>query len=545
VLKADALRAAHDAGPLFDDVSFVLADGERAGLVGPNGVGKSTLLRILAGLHRSEAGHVSVGAGDRVAYLEQQPPDPDLTLAEHLERAAGEVYSIDRRMRAVEAAMGERPTRELAMEYDRLQARIEALDGWAFRDTIDEIRRRIGIADLPDGAPLRELSGGQAARAMLAGVLLGRPTVLLLDEPTNHLDLDGIRWLEGYLAGFGGSLLVVTHDRRFLDHAVSWIYELDPVTRTLEIYRGGYSEFRVEKQRRFERATEEHRMQDRYRKRMQEDIARARNQARSTESSAGGPGSDKLKRYAKKVAKKAKARENRLQRQMGAAEWIERPQQAATLTVELTGASERGRRLVAMERVTAGYDGKVVLEGVDLTVSGRDRLAVTGPNGAGKSTLFRLLSGELKPAAGRMIREADVAVLPQSHDRLPRQRSVLEHYRSQVVGHEHEARAVLGWFLFAQEQLFRPLATLSAGERSRLLIAIMVMSGAELLLLDEPTNHLDFASIDVIERALNEFRGTVLAISHDREFIRNIGCDRVLEIRDRHVRELDRETPQE
>ena len=541
MLKADALRAAHDAGPLFDDVSFVLADGERAGLVGPNGVGKSTLLRILAGLSPAEAGHVSIGARDRVAYLEQQPPDPDLTLAVYLQRAAGEVYTIDRRMRAVEAAMGEHPTRDLAEQYDRLQARIAALDGWAFRDTIDEIRRRIDIADLPDGAPLRELSGGQAARAMLAGVLLGRPTVLLLDEPTNHLDLDGIRWLEGYLAGFGGSLLVVTHDRRFLDRAVSWIHELDPVTRRLETYRGGYSEFRIEKQRRFERATEEHRMQERYRKRIEEDIARARSQARESESTAGGLGSDKLKRYAKKVAKKAKAREHRLQRQMGAEAWIERPQRAATLRLELTGVSERGRRLVALERVTAGYDGTVVLDDVDLSVSGRDRLAVTGPNGAGKSTLFRLLSGELAPASGRVMRDAAVAVLPQSHDRLPLGRGVLEHYRSRVVGHEHEARAVLGWFLFSQEQLFRPLATLSAGERSRLLIAIMVMSGAELLLLDEPTNHLDFASIDVVEQALNEFRGTVLAISHDREFIRNIGCDRVLEIRDGHLRELDRE----
>jgi ATPase subunit of ABC transporter with duplicated ATPase domains len=538
VLKAESISAAHDAGPLFDDVSFVLSNGERAGLVGPNGVGKSTLLRVLAGLHPATAGHVSTGAGDRVAYLDQQPPDPELTLSQHLERSAGEVYSIDRRMRQLETMMSGSAGASIVDEYDRLQSRIVALDGWAFRDTIDEVRRRIGIAELRDDAKLRELSGGQAARVMLAGVLLCRPTVLLLDEPTNHLDLDGIRWLERYLTSFTGSLLVVTHDRRFLDHAVSWIYELDPVTATLESYRGGYTEFNAEKQRRFERAQEEHRAQERYRKRLEADIDRARSQARSTEDSASGPGSDKLKRYAKKVAKKAKARENRLQRQMGAGEWIPRPEQAPTLALELTGVSQRGQRLVSLEQVSAGYGGSTVLERIDLTVNGRDRLAVTGPNGAGKSTLFRLLSNELQPLAGRAVHDVQAAVLPQSHDRLPLSQTVLEHYRKHVIGHEHDARAALGWFLFSQEQLFRPLGTLSAGERSRLLIAIMVMSGAELLLLDEPTNHLDFGSIDVVERALNQFRGTVLAISHDREFIRNIGCDRVLEVREGRVQEL-------
>jgi ATPase subunit of ABC transporter with duplicated ATPase domains len=173
-----------------------------------------------------------------------------------------------------------------------------------------------------------------------------------------------------------------------------------------------------------------------------------------------------------------------------------------------------------------------VLRDVSLVVKGRDRIAVTGANGAGKSTLFRVLAGELAPQSGSLVSEARVGVLPQTHNRLPLERTVLDHYRRAVIGHEHEARAVLGWFLFSQEQLFRPLGTLSAGERSRLLVAMLVMGGAELLLLDEPTNHLDFASIDVIEQALDEFRGTILTVSHDREFIRTIGCDRVVDVRD-------------
>jgi len=536
VLKADSLRAAHDAAPLFDAVSFVLGDGDRVGLVGPNGSGKSTLLRILAGVTRPDAGTVQTDPGDRIGYLAQQPPDPQLSVGEHLARSAGELYLLDRRLRDLEDAMATGDRRAVEA-YGRLQERFAALDGWLFRDTVDEVRRHVGIEHLADDASLAELSGGQAARVMLAGVLLSRPTILLLDEPTNHLDLDGIRWLEEWLQRFPGAVLVVTHDRRFLDGTVSAVYELDPVTRGIETYEGGYTAYREERDRRFQRRLEEHRAQERYRRRLEADIATTRDQAGRSERSASGMGADKQKRYAKKVAKKAKAREGRLQRQMASTDWIARPEQAPTLSLELSGRSQTGRRVAALDGVTAGYGGDPVLRDVSLAVKGRERIAVTGPNGAGKSTLFRLLTGELAPVRGTVELDARVGVLPQTHDALPHDRSVLEHYRSGVVGHEHDARAVLGWFLFSQEQLFRPLRTLSAGERSRLLVAMLVMSGAELLLLDEPTNHLDFASIDVIERALDEFRGTIVTVSHDREFIRGITCDRVWEVRDGRVAE--------
>jgi ATPase subunit of ABC transporter with duplicated ATPase domains len=534
VLKADSLRAAHDAAPLFDAVSFVLGDGDRVGLVGPNGSGKSTLLRILAGVAKPDGGTVQTDAGERVGYLAQQPPDPSLAVGEHLARSAGDLYLIDRRLRALEQAMA-LGQHDAIDEYGRLQERFAALDGWLFRDTVDEVRRHVGIDHLDDATALAELSGGQAARVMLAGVLLSRPTVLLLDEPTNHLDLDGIRWLEEWLSRFNGAVLVVTHDRRFLDRTVASIFELDPVSHGLEHYEGGYTAYREQRERRFQRRLEEHRAQERYRKRLEADIASTRDQAQRSERTASGMGADKQKRYAKKVAKKAKAREGRLERQMESTDWLDRPEQAATLSLELSGSSRPGRRVAALDGVTAGYGGEPVLHDVSLVVSGRQRIAVTGPNGAGKSTLFRLLTGALEPTAGTVEVDARVGVLPQTHDALPLDRTVLDHYRSGVVGHEHDARAVLGWFLFSQEQLFRPLRTLSAGERSRLLVAMLVMSGAELLLLDEPTNHLDFASIDVIERALDDFRGTIITVSHDREFIRGITCDRLWEVREGRV----------
>jgi ATPase subunit of ABC transporter with duplicated ATPase domains len=531
VLKASGLSRAHDALPLFADVSFVLGDGDRVGLVGPNGAGKTSLLRLLAGCDRPDSGSVATAPGDRVGYLEQHAGDPDLTVAEHLERALGEVYDLYRRMARLELELAGRSSGQAALRrYGELQARFDALDGWRFRALIDEVRQHLAIEHLSDNLPLRRLSGGEQARVMLAGVLLARPTALLLDEPTNHLDLAGLRWLEGYLSAFAGAVLVVSHDRRFLDNTARRIFELDGVHPELATYDGGYTAYRAEKARRFERLREEFRAQDRYRRQLEADIARTRGQALHTERTAGGPGSDKVKRYAKKVAKKAKARERRLGRQMAQAEWIANPEQAPSFTLSLDGVSEPGRRLAALTGVRVDLGGRSVLDDLDLVLHGRDRVALVGQNGVGKTTLLRVLAGELMPERGTATTAAPAAVLAQDQHDLPLERPLLEHFRSCVVGHEDEARALLGHFLFEQEQMRRPLATLSPGERSRLAVAIMVSSGAELLLLDEPTNHLDFDSLDVVEEALRQFRGTIVTVSHDRAFIKNIGCDRVLEL---------------
>ena len=540
MLKADSLCKAHDAEPLFTDATFTLGNGERTGLVGPNGTGKSTLLRILAGLEAADRGLVTTGPDDRVGVLHQQPPDADLTVRDFLRQAIGEVYELDDRMRALEAGMARsgETARELA-EYGVVQERFAALDGWTFHVAIDDARSHLSIAHLPAGAMFRELSGGEQARVMLAGVLLARPTLLLLDEPTNHLDLAGLRWLESFLSSFSGAVLVVSHDRRFLDNAVGRIFELDGVSDELVTYTGGYTAYRHEKQRRFERMLEEFRAQDRYRRQLEADIARTRGQALHTERTAGGLGSDQLKRYAKKVAKKAKARERRLRRQMAQAEWIANPEKAPSFTLSLDGISTSGRRVALLDGAGVDLGGRTVLASVDLVVKGRQRIAVVGENGAGKSTLLSLLAGEREPDRGRCLVDAAVAVLPQSHHGLPLERGVLDFYRSRVVAYEEDARAFLGHFLFEQDQLHRPIGGLSPGERSRLLIAALVSSGAELLLLDEPTNHLDFDSMDVVEEALRQFRGTIVAVTHDREFIRSIGCTRVVEVRGGATAELD------
>ena len=538
MLKSDGVAKAYDAYPLFTNVSFVLADGDRVGLVGPNGAGKSTLLRLLAGLGSPDEGRVTLGERDTVGFLAQQPPQPALTLTEHLRGSAGEVYTLHEELARLQLEMADPRLHDAALRrYGEAQERYAALNGWGFQSLIDAVRRYLGIAHLDASLQLGTLSGGEQARAMLAGVLLARPTILLLDEPTNHLDLAGLAWLEGYLRGFPGAVAVVSHDRRFLDNTVSRIFELDGVSDQLQTYQGGYTAYRAQKQRKWQRLLEEHRAQERYRKRMEADIARARAQALGVERSAGGAGADKLKRYAKKVAAKAKARERRLRRQMESAAWIGDPTKAPSFTLSLDGVSVGGQRLAALRGVEVRFDGRMVLREVDLVVRGRDRIAITGENGAGKSTLLRLLTGELAPTAGTVEPAPAPGVLPQDHHGLPLDRPVLDFYRSAVVGYEDEARAFLGHFLFDPEQLHRPIGTLSPGERSRLLIAMLVSSGAELLLLDEPTNHLDFDSLDVVEEALRQFRGTIVAVSHDRAFIDNIGCTRRIQVADGQLHE--------
>jgi ATPase subunit of ABC transporter with duplicated ATPase domains len=538
VLKCDGLARAYDALPLFADVSFVLADGDRVGLVGPNGAGKSTLLRALAGLDRPDAGSVTLGDRDTVGYLAQQTPRPDVTLAEHLHASAGEVFALHQELQRLEAELADgRARRPSLHRYGDVQERYAALDGWGFHVLVDDVRRRLDIVHIDPGTRLRNLSGGEQARVMLAGVLLARPTVLLLDEPTNHIDLSGLRWLETYLGGFRGAVMVVSHDRRFLDNTASRVFELDGVSDRLQTYEGGYTAYRAERARRWQRLLEEHRAQERYRKRLEADIARTRQQALGVERTASGAGSDQVKRYAKKVAAKAKARLRRLRRQMRAAEWIGDPTKAPSFTLSLDGVSVAGQRLAALADVTVRHGSRPVLDRVDLVIRGRDRIAVTGDNGAGKTTLLRLVAGELAPTSGRAEPAEAAGILPQDHHRLPLDRPLLDYYRSQVIGYEDEARAFLGHFLFDQEQMHRPLRTLSPGERSRLLIAVLVSSGSELLLLDEPTNHLDFDSLDVVEEALRQFRGTIVAVSHDRAFVENIGCRRHVEIRGGRLRE--------
>jgi ATPase subunit of ABC transporter with duplicated ATPase domains len=533
MLQASDLTKAYDGAPLFDGLSFVLGDGERAGLLGRNGVGKSTLLRLLAGVDRPDRGAVATGGGERIGWLAQEAPVVTTTLGELLGAGLGELWTVRGELRALEARLAAGDTSPATLErYGHAQSRFDALGGWALEAALDEARRALAIDHLDPATPLARLSGGEQARALLAGTLLAGPNVLLLDEPTNHLDGDGLRWLEDWLRGFGGTVVVVSHDRAFLDAVVGCILELEP-GGALTRYEGGYSDHRAERERRRAKLALEYEAQEKRRRRLEADIATTRRQALHTERTASRAAAPKLKRYAKKVARKAKAREGRLRRELEGDAAVAAPVEGPALRLRLQDHGRGRRRIAALRGVRSRG-----LEDVELTLHRGDRVAVTGPNGAGKTTLLEVLSGVLVPAAGTVELAAAVRVLPQTPIALPADERVVDWLRAQAALDEGAARTLLGAFALDTAAVHRPLGRLSPGERARVHMAAMVASDAELLLLDEPTNHLDPETLEAVEVALRAFAGTIVVVSHDRAFLEGLGVTRRLEVRDGKVLEV-------
>ncbi|HEX5400667.1 MAG TPA: ABC-F family ATP-binding cassette domain-containing protein [Pseudonocardiaceae bacterium] len=519
VLKADQLSATHGGAPLFSDVSFTIGPGDRLGLVGPNGVGKSTLLRVLAGELRPEHGHVHVPGGT-IGHLRQQIPDPSTPVADYLRAGLGEVSVVQHQLRALERALEHDSSDATLRAYGDVLERWENLDGWLADARLAEVRDRLGITDVAGRTVLGEISGGQQARVMLARLLLEAPSLLLLDEPTNHLDADGIVWLGDFLTGYRGGAVVVSHDRALLDRTVQRIVELDGIHPEPRWYTGGYTDYRAERHHRWLNLLSDYEAQEKARARLAEDIERTRGQAQVTELSTHN---DKLRRYARKVAKKAKARERGLERQMRSTAWIERPAERPKLVLPLAAESDPGQVVAVVSGARLALGGRTVLDGVDLTLRGRDRVVVTGRNGGGKSTLLRALRGDLTPTSGAVDVRAAIGYLPQVHDGLPMTATPLSFVRGRLPLYEEDAEELLDGFLFDADAIRRPLHRFSPGEIRRLLLACLVNSGAELLLLDEPTNHLDFDSLDVIEQALLAFEGTVVVVTHDRYLADRLG----------------------
>jgi ATPase subunit of ABC transporter with duplicated ATPase domains len=524
LLKAIDLSQTYDGEALFREASFLLGPGDRVGLVGPNGVGKSTLLRVLVGELSPSAGHVELGPDDRIGYLAQQVPDPGTTVARFLAQAPGELAALAREL-ATLAARLESPAGDPSTvdRYAEVQERFAGLGGWGYAARVDAVRGRLGLDLIDPVRRLGSLSGGEQARVMLARVLLAEPSVLVLDEPTNHLDAAGTAWLGGYLADFPGAVLAVTHDRGLLDRFANRIIELDGIHDRPQYYEGNYTAYRIEKQHRWERLLLDYEAQEKARQRLAEDIERTKEQARGVECNVrGGPGADRLRRYAKKVARKAKARERRLTRQMLATSWLAAPQTRPPLALSFAPVVSAGEPVIK----AAGLSVPDRLCPLDIEVYGGDRVLVTGPNGAGKTTLLRSLAAP----SDRVAVLAGVGLLPQTHDGLPRGATVLDFFRSRVPMYVEDAEATLTGYLFDPDQLDQQLGTLSAGELRRLLLATMVNGGAELLLLDEPTNYLDFDSLDVVEAALREFRGTIVMVTHDEYFATSVGYGRQLRV---------------
>ncbi|MET0496236.1 MAG: ABC-F family ATP-binding cassette domain-containing protein [Actinoplanes sp.] len=518
MLKAAAIGRAHDGDLLFSDCDLVLDAGDRVGVVGPNGAGKTTLLRVLAGDLPPTTGVVTHGPGLRVGYVPQQVADPDGTVGRFLTAGGlGELAAVITRLRELERAL--EAGGDVLDEYGVVQERWTALRGWNAQNRLDEIRQRLDIDHLPDDLALSQVSGGEQARLLLARALLDGPDLLLLDEPTNHLDAEGAAWLGEWLAGYPGGVLAVSHDRAFLDATVTRIVELDGVHDQPQDYPGGgYTAYREEKQRRWQRLLLDYEAQEKDRIRWEQDIALTKQQARFVETTVrSGVQAPHLRRIAKKVAAKAKARERRLRRQMESARWIARPRTRPPLTLAFPDDTGPREPVLAGRDLTVRLGERTVLDGADLSVTRGDRILITGRNGSGKTTLLRALAERAT---------VPLAVLPQTSDGLRTGATVVDFFRSQVPVYAEDAEKLLAGHQFGADQWQARLSSLSSGELRRLLLAVMVNSPARVLLLDEPTNFLDFDALDVIERALRAYRGTLLTVTHDRYFADAIGHTR-------------------
>lgn len=534
MLKVQNLSKSFIDTILFENMNFVINDGEKVGLVGPNGVGKTTLLRIIAGIESPDTGNVAQGKLDHIAYLPQQAPSTNDSVEEYIRKSSGEAYYLLMRMKQLEQEMAKGASTDgsLIKEYGEVQDRFTAIDGWKIQSDVESVIDVLGIGHLDLDSKFNQLSGGEQARILMAGVLIKNPTILLMDEPTNHLDTDGILWLEKFLSEYSGILLVVSHDRKFLDKTVDKIYELDGIQDELQVYQGGYTDYSVEKRQRFEKLAADYEAQEKYRKRLEADIQKTKNQAIQVENSTRN---DVARRYAKKVAKKAKSRERRLSMQMKKAGWLAKPETRPKIILKSSAVSDKGASIVKFKEVSFSFDSRVVLREVSLDIKGRQRVVITGKNGSGKTTLMKLMAGVLSPTSGEVIVPKNVAYLPQDHSDINPDISMLEYFRKNVTMYEDEARAFLIGLLFDPSQLTQKIGSLSPGERSKLILGTMVNSGSELILLDEPTNHLDFDSLEVVEEMIREFKGTLVFISHDRYFIERLNPTDSLHVSGSHV----------
>jgi ATP-binding cassette, subfamily F, member 3 len=548
MLSVNSVSKSYNLKTILDQVSFGLNSGERVGLVGPNGCGKTTLLSILVGEEPPDNGGVHcIPSSTRVGYLPQALPyHPDDTLQGFIHRMEGDLPALGTHLESLANHLASN-TKDCALqrEYDAVLERIAAASESQGRAT--GILKVLGLQDVPSDLPVAKFSGGQKTRLALAGVLLSNPQILLLDEPTNHLDLPMLTWLEEWLLGFRGAVLVVSHDRVFLDHVVTRILELDEFTHRLHSWDGNYSAYVEQKETEHEKQRQAYIDQQQKISQMRQDIIRTKAQAARTEWEAssisrGGPDykqkgfKDYQQHIAKKVAAKAKSRERKLERYLESEERVEKPRLVWEMKLNFTGTPESGKDVIVFEHADIGYPNLSLVKNFHYVLRFEQRVALIGPNGCGKTTLLKTAMGELPSLKGVVRLGANVRVgyMDQEQTGLERDLDALETIQNAGIANETSARSYLSLFLFKKDDVFTKVHDMSYGERARLMLARLVAQGCNLLLLDEPVNHLDISSRVRFEEALLQFKGTLLAVVHDRYFIRQVATE-VWEVKDGNI----------
>ena len=481
---------------VFSNVSFEIKEGDRIALVGPNGAGKSTLLKSILGIEELDEGQVVMSPVASIGYLQQDVNLGDASLAEEIETAWEDVHALENKLQELTTYLETHEASESDLQrLDYLQNRLEWLGGYDYEQKTKRIVYGLGFTDEDLYKPANAFSGGQKTRINLAKALVRSPDFLFLDEPTNHLDMEMLEWLEGYLSSYRGGILIVSHDRYFMDRIVTGVVELDHHKATT--YRGNYSRYVAQREERLKADTIAYEKQQEYIKKTEEYIDKYRAGIKS------------------KMARGRQSQLNRLER-------LEAPETSHSLDFKFPPAAMSADKVLVLDHVSIGYKtDDPIIDDVSVVVRRGESVALIGPNGAGKSTMVKAIVGELFPTEGHIDigNRVQVGYFSQEHEELHDRWQVVDEIINNYNFTEEKARNVLGSFLFKGDDVFKLVGDLSGGERARLALLKLFLQGDNFLILDEPTNHLDVPTREIVERALQQFGGTCFIISHDRYFL--------------------------
>ena len=481
---------------VFSNVSFEIKEGDRIALVGPNGAGKSTLLKCILGIEELDEGQVVMSPVASIGYLQQDVNLGDASLAEEIETAWEDVHALENKLQELTTYLETHEASESDLQrLDYLQNRLEWLGGYNYEQKTKRIVYGLGFTDEDLYKPANAFSGGQKTRINLAKALVRSPDFLFLDEPTNHLDMEMLEWLEGYLSSYRGGILIVSHDRYFMDRIVTGVVELDHHKATT--YRGNYSRYVAQREDRLKADTIAYEKQQEYIKKTEEYIDKYRAGIKS------------------KMARGRQSQLNRLER-------LEAPETSHSLDFKFPPAAMSADKVLVLDHVSIGYKtDDPIIDDVSVVVRRGESVALIGPNGAGKSTMVKAIVGELFPTEGHIDigNRVQVGYFSQEHEELHARWQVVDEIINNYNFTEEKARNVLGSFLFKGDDVFKLVGDLSGGERARLALLKLFLQGDNFLILDEPTNHLDVPTREIVECALQQFGGTCFIISHDRYFL--------------------------
>ena len=501
LVTVDQLKKSFGIHDVFQNVSFTIRKGEKVGLVGVNGSGKTTLLHCLLNPDFADGGTVKFAGELRLGYVQQGFNDfKEETIWQFMQGACPDILQLREKMRELEevgSKVDGKALDDILDQYAKTENRYAHIDGYHYESNIKKVLIGLGYPEETWEKRADTLSGGQKTRLMLAAALVNNPDLLVLDEPTNHLDIFMTEWLEKYLREFRGGVLIISHDRTFLDNVVEDILEMEG--KTVHRFKGNYSQYLAQKEIQVLSQTRAYEAQQDYIAKTEEYIRKYKAGIKS---------------------KMARGRQSQLDR----LERIDAPEKIEEFKLHLPHAAESAEKVIMLEHLDAGYPGTCLLKDVDLVLRRGEKCAIIGPNGCGKSTLLKTILQELPPLKGdaRIGNRVQIGYFSQSYERLDEKQTIMENFLTEYGLTDEETRRLLGSMMFHGDDVFKVIGTLSGGQKARLVLLKLVLDGANCLLLDEPTNHLDIAAKETVEEALESFDGTVLLVSHDRYLVNQV-----------------------